>query len=418
LIAGAVTVLSVVRQTGTPAWQSLWAEDGAEFLLRAINEGASSLTKSYSGYGLLLPRLIALLAAALHLGWAPWILSIGAALVAGLLSAFAFVASRAYLRSTALSYAAALALGLSPVAQIESMNCTANVQWYLMPALFWALLWCPTIRTGRIVASLLGLFAFGSAPLAVLMVPILVLRVIVRGRRGLDLFLIGSLLGLAYQLALTATAPPRQGGTLQPRALAETWGVRALLEFIGTHPARSLARDIGWLSALLVLGAVVVAIIGAAFARDPQWPGTAVFVLLCFGLSTLQIAVAFTRGFPVLPAHLFDWDQLDFIPGSRYSVLPLYLLALVVLICVDRIAARPRFGGLRLALAAPAVLCLLLGLTTDFRGGPFRSSSPRWSKEVSNARSECAHGAQRVTLNIVPDPLTISLSCEQLAEQS
>jgi len=415
-----IALLSLFRQVGTRPWRSLWAEDGAEFLLRALDRGSASFTDSYAGYGHLLPRTMAMLASALPLAWAPWVFSVGAAIFIGLIAAFVFVASRAYFRNTVVSYLAAIAAGLSPVAQIETMNTVTNLQWYLMIAVFWGLLWCPRSRTSWIASALVGLIGFGSAPLVVLLLPLLLLRLVAKGRKAVDPFLAGSALGLAYQLSIALTAPQRPGGTLHPRALAEGWGVRGILEFVGTHFTTSWARDLGWASVLIIFVSVLLAAVGGLLAAKNDPSGrtdvltVALLIVICVAFNGFFFAVSFTRGFVSLPEGLYDWHSLNLIAGSRYSVLPLYLVTVIVLLCVDHVLSSRNLFTYRAILVAPAVALLGMALVTDYRGGMLRAGSPQWPAEVARAQDDCRHGAETAHLKIAPDNFVVSLSCAEV----
>src|SRR5207245_9232388 len=88
------TLLQLLRVSdGVPAWRTIWAEDGTFFVPRALEHPATSLFVTHAGYYQLISRLIALPVAALPVGWASFVLAIGGALSASLLSVYVYWAS-------------------------------------------------------------------------------------------------------------------------------------------------------------------------------------------------------------------------------------------------------------------------------------------------------------------------------------
>jgi hypothetical protein len=57
----ALCILQLLRQTGTPSWQTIWAEDGSVYSTDALRMGAiDTLFRGYAGYVQFLPRVLAL----------------------------------------------------------------------------------------------------------------------------------------------------------------------------------------------------------------------------------------------------------------------------------------------------------------------------------------------------------------------
>ncbi len=102
----------------------------------------------------------------------------GGALVAAGTAAFVFQASAGHVRAVALRGVLAASVVLLPTALLEVANSAADSPWYLMYALFWALLWRPRSRRGLALAALIGLAAMSSQIIAALYLPLAAARVI------------------------------------------------------------------------------------------------------------------------------------------------------------------------------------------------------------------------------------------------
>src|SRR5688500_14556023 len=170
------TAASLLRQSGTPAFDSIWAEDALVFLSDAIARPfVDTFFEPYRGYVLVLPRALAWVASTLPLEFAALIMSGGSALVVALLAAFVFRATES-ISHIGLRLALGAAVILLPVAAVETLNTAANVHWYLMFAAFWALAWYPRSAALRLVAAVVAALAALNDPLSLLLVPAVALR--------------------------------------------------------------------------------------------------------------------------------------------------------------------------------------------------------------------------------------------------
>ena len=88
------TAVEVGRQSGTPAWRTIWAEDGQIFLADAETDGfVSTLLDPYAGYMLLVPRLAIAVVALFPLDDAAWLIAVLASAIVASIALFVYAAS-------------------------------------------------------------------------------------------------------------------------------------------------------------------------------------------------------------------------------------------------------------------------------------------------------------------------------------
>src|SRR5262249_18893761 len=166
---------------GPGALNSIWAEDGQDFLTDAVNRSfVDAVSTPFNGYWHIGPRLLAEVAARFPIEWAPAVLSTEAALVTSVLALVVYLASGAYLRPPALRLLAAVPAALAPAGVGWVENNVATLQFPLLYGLFWVLLWVPNTVWGRLTATGVALFTAFSTPLAVIFVPLALTRLVLR----------------------------------------------------------------------------------------------------------------------------------------------------------------------------------------------------------------------------------------------
>ncbi len=241
LAAGAAVLL--LRVPGQP-WHSLYAEDQYVFLVGALSD-PWHLLASYAGYLELAQRLIAQIAAAVPLGEASDVFALAGAAVASGCALFVFHASAGHISSPRWRALLAACVVLAPVAPLEIADNTVNAPWYLIMAVFWAVLWRPRTRAGMAVAALIAFFAAASDPLAVLFAPVLFARVAALRRVREHAVTAGWAAGclLQFPVALTAAAAAHVSRLGRPVPLGESlafYGHDVLLPAFGWHAALRL----------------------------------------------------------------------------------------------------------------------------------------------------------------------------------
>jgi hypothetical protein len=414
------TALSLSRTRGPGALNSIWAEDGRNFLADALNLSVvDALTAPFNGYWHTGPRILAEIASRFPIEWAPGVLSAEAALVTSVLSLIVYVASGPYLRHPALRLLAAVpaALPAAGIGWVE--NNVATLQFPMLYGLFWTLLWMPRTVWGRLIAICVVPFVAFSTPLAVLFLPLALARLAVRRDWLAAALGAGLLAGVALQFGGTAVGWTTRAGIGAPRynpiwaigdyltklvptaVFGEKWTFDRMEqgvcpEFVVSHPGEhALLVGASW----LVVGALVV--IGIRRCR-PAWVLAAVaagYSVLLYSATVMTLGCAANRYF-VAPALLLltaiaallrprgTGAAVDGAPGADGAVDRTAGGAAVDRTATDSGAAVARRGrltaGALVFLTLAAIVC-----AANLRSDSPRSGSPRWSDLVDTARQQC-----------------------------
>lgn len=416
LAAGAVvlgTVVSLLRQPGAGALDTIWAEDGSIFLTEVVRDGPlSSLTTSYAGYHHLVPRLLALVAAVFPASAAATVLAIEAAVAVALVAVLVYRASAAHLPSTTSRLLVSAPVVLVPVAQGDVLNSIANFHWFGMYALFWLLIWTPDSRLERIVAVATVFLVAGSDILVMVFVPLALWRALRRpdgrGREAHGVALCVALaLGIVIHVAGLVSGSSERELAPSPVRAVSGWILRAVPAPLvgerwlgGEITARWVAlAGIAW----LIVGTVVLiaylsrrrGVLPATMAVHPKW--------------TLAAAATFhSAALYMLPTVLSG------VATPRYAVAPalLVVVALVALLQPDE--ANRRGTAPLVALATLLAIVAAVNLRVDNA----RGDGPRWSDELDRARAQCTTSGQAPDIPIPPlgaeTPWLVDVPCDYL----
>jgi len=148
---GIASVAMLLRIPGRPAWRTIFGDDYFKFLVEAIQHPWH--WRPYGGYVQVLPRFIAQVVSYLPLTDASLAFALAGVVVAACCALFIFHASVGHIESVKLRALLAVALVLLPVAPMELIGSGVETPWYLLPALFWAMLWRPRTRPAMAVAA-------------------------------------------------------------------------------------------------------------------------------------------------------------------------------------------------------------------------------------------------------------------------
>jgi len=358
------TIALLLRVPGIPAWHTMYAEDYWLFFPQALEHPWHLLTPD-GGYIEFVPRLIAQLATYLPLTAAAAAFAVIGALTACGCALFIFHASAGFIDSPWLRALLASALVLLPVTPLEIIDSGVGSPWYLLIALFWAMLWRPRSRTGMVIAALIGFLTVASTILAVVLVPLLLARVIaLRGVRE-HAVTAGWAAGLLLQLPFVLQglgAPGSRAGRLAPFDQAVAfYGHDVVLPALGWHLSWWLKSSVGPDYGMLIIGAPLA--ITFIWAMVTQGRTAGVFVLTALLIGFLEIVVAGTLTWWV-PS---DPVLKSFEPGSRYTDLPIFLIDAALICSLDAFFRRTPIR-LRAVTAVTALVAILaVGWVTDFR---------------------------------------------------
>jgi hypothetical protein len=383
----------------------LWAEDGARFAVDALRFPAlRNLVDPYGGYLHVLPRLVAEVVALLPLEWAAAGFAVAAAVLRAAVALITFAASGAYLRSTGLRFVLAALVVVLPAGNSETLNNMANLHWFLLYGVFWALLW----RTApRVPVAVFVVLAALSSPLTFLLAPVALVRLFLPRREVAIAFFAGVLtqgvvMLFAERTPYSQDAPdPVQvvlASLLRVPVVALTGSERVTL----FYPAHG---NLVLLGALLVTGLPVAAALwwGDRAGRTLAVAATGYSVLVIVLCLVLNWSVALQVQQPGVV-----------IAGQRYSITPALFLLTAVAVGLD---ARPSATWQRLAVRAgqwvlgillvSSIIGYLQVPTTILRGVP-------WDASVEQGRTQCASGAAEARLVHEPANWFFVMPCDQL----
>lgn len=405
------TALQLLRIGPHVAFDSVWAEDGPVFLQGAMTEGfLDSLTTTYAGYLVLLPRLVGEAGRLVPLQDAPVAISLASAVVVAVSGVVVWIASAGHIRNPYLRGLLVALTVLSPVAGLESLASGTYVSWYMGFGVFWLLLWRPRTTWGAALGGAFILATGLSSPAIFFFLPLAVLRAVaVRDR--LDALLVGSFgLAAAIQLPIALLS--------DDAAPTPAWTADILTTFLqrvvdGTVLGQELGgyawEQLGWafLVAISLAAAVFLLLLGSRASSGRPLAAIAVgTATVMFVVSAYQRAV----GTPMM------WPpDLHHGLGGRYVMIPSLLLVSAALVLLE--GRRAGRGGAGLSPAAIAVgAVLLVGLVTSFDVADTSArGNPPWDASLEASAASCREqGPPAASVAISPPGWTMAISCERL----
>jgi hypothetical protein len=383
------TVVSLVRQPGLGAFDTVWYEDAKVFLADAASLPAwKTIVTAYQGYYHLVPRLLADIAVLFPPEQAAAVLAVEAAAVTSLLAVFVFVAARTHLPHPALRLLVSAPVVVMPLAQGEVPNVVCNLHFPLLYATIWALLWVPSSRTGRIVCAAVVAATVFSDLLALTYLPLMALRLWVRRDRS-SAVLAGVLgTGLAVQVGgLLASASSRQ---MAPTRLDPAW---ALVSF-GLRPVPDLVlgesafpQELSSTRYLELAAVAWLVVLGVVFVAWRRWTQPRIVLAVAM---TLQAVVLYC-----------GTVMMGGVASPRYAATPalMVLVALAALV-YPKPAANPRSVSPMWALVGLVAVVGAVNLRVD---NP-RAQGPSWHDGLSQARAVCAAAQAPATADVPVSP--------------
>jgi hypothetical protein len=380
VIGGALISLGRVSQ-GPGVLNTIWAEDGSDFLTDALNRSVpDAIFKPLNGYYVTVPRLLAEPASLVPVQWGPTVLTIEAAVVAALMALAVYVASRSHLRNPLARLIAAVPVVAVPVGEnvaAATANNVATLQFAAIYTALWMVLWNPTRRTGRVIAGGVVLAVALSTFLVVAVLPLAVVRLVLR-RDKTSAFMVGSLvLGAALNvmaLSLHLTERP----VMAPSRYDPVWALQSVADWALPHAMfgyrisgeGAQAVDPAWLVWPAWLIVLTVVIVAAARLTNPRWALAAILAVHAIVLvsgSIMQLGVL----------------ELRYVVGFE-----LMLYAALAALLLPRLA-HPRW----LAWAPLASLAVLVAvaLATSYQTFSPRDRLFAWDAAVDKARVVCAN---------------------------
>ena len=267
---------------------------------------------------------------------------------------------------------------LLPTAVIEIANSGVDAQWYLMFALFWALLWRPRSRRGKAVAAVLAFLAMASNILNLLYLPLVVARLVALPERKEHAVTFGWLAGIVFQIPgiLESREPHRLGPV--PAAF-HFYGQHVLVAAVaGWRLALGLQNLIGVPACIVIAASVVTAVAGWALWQggSPVRSLTAAALVMGLILTVIPVLLRYWVG----PAA----SDARWVPGSRYTTSAILLIDVIAIAGADAFLRRAGGRVGRGAVVLLLVVGLGIGWSTSFRYLNVRSGNAPWSQTWSS----------------------------------
>jgi hypothetical protein len=413
------TLLQLLRVGPGDAIHSLWAEDGPIFFAGAIHNGFfANVFETYSGYLVVVPRLVGEVGGAVPLNDAPTAMAIAAGLVTGLCGIVVWVAASSTIRNPYLRGTLAVLTVLAPTASLESIDSGTYVLWFMLFAAFWLLLWKPRTTWGAALGGVFILLTGLSTPEIWFFAPLALLRLIaVRDRR--DVLLLGGwAIGSAAQVPAYVFSNEEQISALWSHDIITAYLQRVL---DGAALGEKLG-GIGWdgLGWALLIFLVAFTVVGLALglrrveARTRWLAGLGIGIgLAMFVLTVYQRAVGPQMTWP---------PNMHFGNAGRYTIVPALLLVAIALAMIDQLLRRPRDEWLpRLGpwLAGLTIVGLLVGLAFSFDVGESDvRGTPHWHEALESGAQQCAEAQVPTEVSVPTSPPGFGLyvPCAEAAE--
>jgi hypothetical protein len=397
LAVAAGTAISLGRTTGAGPFQSIWEEDARNLLTDALlRPGAFNLVTPYVGYFQLLPRMMAEVAAFVPISYAAAALSVQGAAAAALLALAVYVASGAHLRHPLARLLVSAPMLFAPVAEnfrSEIYNRPATVQFFLVYAMFWLVLWVPKRRAARILLGGIVALSAVSTFLVVVFVPLAAARLAAR-RDRLSVVILGSLLaGAALQLA-------------------------GLVFDLTNRDFEEPRYNPAWALATFVIWAVPHSMLGWRFTglpvEDVLKVGNLPVILIAWAIVATAVVIAVRRLTApswllalVAAAHAVALCCMSIMSAGQVHQRYLFAVQLLLFAALTAVLL-PKAGGGRRALAPLAVFAafvLVIGAVNYRHTDTYRHDAPRWTEQVDRAAVQCnVPGMREVVIRSGPAP--------------
>nr|BFE66559.1 hypothetical protein GCM10020063_110850 [Dactylosporangium thailandense] len=389
VLLGAAAGLARTREPG--ALDSIWAEDGQNFLTDALNRPwYEAILTPFNGYFHVVARVCWAIIALFPVAWAAALNAVLDAAITSLLGLAVYRAARERLDAfpaAVIGTTAALPMGFVP-------NTLAQLQFPLVYAGLWMLL---RRRAGVLSAGLPALAVLNSM-LGVLLLPVALCGLVRYRCRAWLVKLLALLPGALLQVVPLLTGATRRGLGERPEhdpvavaAMYLRWGVPR--SFLGPVWLAPPYDDVWGHRALVAAGLLIPAALLAVAVWSRAYRELRLAAVLA-GFAALAGAVQ-------LSAHGSGED--------RYLVL-VSLPNLAAGVCLaagaQRAARIPGCVSPRTPLVVFATLVAVV-LASGLRPAGPRDDSPRWGATVARARAECLvrPGLTRVTVHTAQWPV-------------
>lgn len=401
----ALTSAQLVRQTGTPSWRSIWAEDGAVYGRDSFGLPLwRTPFRGYGGYVQFVPRVLAGLARAVGVSGAAAAFAMSATVVTALLALFVFRCTEGWIDDLWLRVVLTAMSALAPVAYAETNANIANLGWPLLIASAWAIVSRQTrpvdsvVRAGVLVATAL------STTVAIALLPVAVAMAALRRARREWLVVAAFSTAVVVQLLLdrTAAAAPPYRVSSSVGDLFAVFGVRVLGGVvIGERWLGDAWRAWHYGVVLLAIAVLVALAVVCRRAGRDRWAFAVGALVMAFVVFAGPVWI---RGSEPMRLHASGLRP----DGARYLLAPIVLVVSGLVVLVD--------GAQRVWLRRIVALHAVVLIVVGFHIANVRSVSTPWDVAVQRGQADCqAKAPDAVTrLPIAPARWVMLVPCARV----
>ena len=398
MLVGAVFSIAAWLRIPSIARDTLWAEDGRDFLQTAMNQGPmSSLFRPYAGYLHTIPRI----ASSLIVQFVPvpqyaYAMTAASCIAAGCAAGVVYVCAQPVVHWVPARIVLAGITVLAPLEPREVLGNATNLHSILLWMLFWMLLFRPKNRTGSITFGVVALLAALTEIQSVFLLPLLLYKL--RDRRRWPLRA-GFVVGVAAQLVVTVIWP--RGANRNPAvglpSIAYGYLINSVVPLWLPQKLIGPALAAGGITLAILLALPLLAAAIFAFVRGSTIQRVAVSGLI------VGSVVVYSASVMENPQRFYDYAlythaQLETVWLARYGVVPSMMLSALFVVAFS---TRGRTGAARLpnssrvtrriaprAAVLGAVMALLL--IQFVPQATRRSDGPAWLPQVDASAKACA----------------------------
>ncbi len=390
----------------------IWAEDGPNFLHDALaGSWISTVLNPYAGYMHLVPRTIASLVVQQPVGRWPLAIAVISIAIRAAIAVFAWHATSGHIPSKLARAAISIVVVTIPLGGAEVLNNLANLHWYLLFACLPAVLWRPRGWFGIVVQCVVVVSGVLSDPLALLLTPVVVLRIIALSRWR-DRIVCGTFLGAAaIQFAVVMGTTRVRGPGMTVGEIYQAYVIRTVDPAFAGISVADWAWSNGRAFGLVLSTVVVLAILVGGLLRPGPHRG---LILTSAGFSV--VLYAFIAGLSMSAALLLPEPSLSVVMGGRYGfVAGLFLLTATIAACWAMVHFSRRSRPAFIALVTVLSLLYLSGVVDAYGYRSKDASVQGWREAVASAAQECQSStADQVSLPIDPAGWLMDVPCAVL----
>jgi hypothetical protein len=378
-------VAPLFRQTRIPAWQTLWAEDGFIYGHDAARVGLfEPLFRGYAGYLQLAPRVLAIPARWLPVRSWPLYFAVAATAVVALAAWFCYWATDEWISSRPVRLGLAALVVLMPAMGRENTATITNVIWALAAVAPWALVSRREGTRDVVVRATMAFFAATATPLAAAFAPVAVGWCVVRRTRAAYVVSIAYAVGLVLQIGVVLQTSNAQKAVNVIGDLVRLLGARVFSIFLLGTQGTSALGDVSDTLIWFVVPLITCVFLAVLMWRAPRASLTLALVFLVEAVVFFVVPV-WGRGTQSLGLA----SQVLDAPATRFSVVPVFLLASAFALLVAADPTRPprlveRVG--RPLFVAQVVITIVLCFPVVNQ----RSRGGTWTRQVARAyQTQC-----------------------------